>query len=162
MRLQKAETRTDPGTSFEKAETHPNRRRSREILRFLKGQVASGIATAVDWGLMTILIFAGVYYITAAVIGAVAGAITDFSVKKWWVFDASKRESTEVQVARYALVSAIGAALNAGLAYLLVDGLHIHQNVGVIMASTVVGFAWNYPMHRLYVFRAKKKGEAAK
>jgi len=160
--LQKAETRTDPVTSFEKAETRPNLPRSREVLRFLKGQVASGTATAVDWGLMTILIFAGVYYITAAVIGAMAGAITDFSVKKWWVFDASKRESTEVQVARYALVSGVGAALNAGLAYLLVDGLHIHQNVGVIMASTVVGFAWNYPMHRLYVFRAKKKGEAAK
>lgn len=160
--MQKAETRTDPVTSFEKAETRPNLPRSREVLRFLKGQVASGTATAVDWGLMTILIFAGVYYITAAVIGAMAGAITDFSVKKWWVFDASKRESTEVQVARYALVSGVGAALNAGLAYLLVDGLHIHQNVGVIMASTVVGFAWNYPMHRLYVFRAKKKGEAAK
>ncbi len=160
MRLQKAETRPDPVTSFESAETRSERKRSREIFKFLKGQVASGVATSVDWGLMTILIFAGVYYITAAVIGALAGAITDFSVKKWWVFDASKRDSTEVQVARYALVSGIGAALNAGLAYLLVDGLHIHQNIGVILASTVVGFAWNYPMHRLYVFRAKNKREA--
>jgi putative flippase GtrA len=157
--LQKAETRPQRTSSLENAEIRPKRQISREILRFLKGQLASGIATSVDWGLMTILILSGVYYITAAVIGAVAGAITDFSVKKWWVFDASKRESLEVQVARYALVSAIGAALNAGFAYLLVDGLHIHQNIGVILASTVVGFAWNYPMHRLYVFRAKKKRE---
>jgi len=160
LRLQKAEIRPDPVTPFENAETRSKQRRSREIFRFLKGQVASGVATSVDWGLMTILIFAGVYYITAAVIGALAGAITDFSVKKWWVFDAAKRESLEVQVPRYALVSGIGAALNAGLAYLLVDGLHIHQNIGVILASTVVGFAWNYPMQRVYVFRAKKKREA--
>jgi putative flippase GtrA len=158
--LQKAQTRPHPQGSLENAETRPNRRISREVWRFLKGQLASGIATSVDWGLMTILILSGVYYITAAVIGAVAGAITDFSVKKWWVFNAAKRESLEVQVVRYALVSGIGAALNAGFAYLLVDGLHIHQNIGVILASTVVGFAWNYPMHRLYVFRAKKKREA--
>jgi putative flippase GtrA len=158
--LQKAETRPHRQGSLEDAETRPNRRISREVWRFLKGQLASGIATSVDWGLMTILILSGVYYISAAVIGAVAGAITDFSVKKWWVFNAAKRESLEVQAVRYALVSGIGAALNAGLAYLLVDGLHIHQNIGVILASTVVGFAWNYPMHRLYVFRAKKKKEA--
>jgi putative flippase GtrA len=158
--LQKAETRPHRQGSLENAETRPHRRISREVWRFLKGQLASGIATSVDWGLMTILILSGVYYITAAVIGAVAGAITDFSVKKWWVFDAAKRERVEVQVARYALVSGIGAALNAGLAYLLVDGLHIHQNIGVILASTVIGFAWNYPMHRLYVFRVKKKREA--
>ncbi len=106
---------------------------------------------------MTILILAGVYYVIAAVIGAVAGAITDFSVKKWWVFDAAKPGSMEGQAARYALVSGIGAGLNAGLSYALVDGVHIHQNIGVIIASTIVGFGWNYPMHRLYVFRPKKK-----
>lgn len=117
------------------------------------------MATAVDWGLMTILIFSGVYYVIAAVIGAVAGAITDFSVKKWWVFDAAKRQSLEGQVARYALVSGISAALNAGLSYALVDGLHIQENIGVILASTVVGFAWNYPMHRLYVFPSMAKGQ---
>ena len=100
MRLQKAETRPHRQGSLENAETRPHRRISREVWRFLKGQLASGIATSVDWGLMTILILSGVYYITAAVIGAVAGAITDFSVKKWWVFDAAKRERVEVQVAR--------------------------------------------------------------
>jgi len=107
---------------------------------------------------MTILILAGVHYLIAAVLGALVGAITDFSVKKWWVFDAAKRDGLEGQAARYALVSGIGAVLNGALSYALVDGLHIHENIGVILASTAVGFTWNYPMHRLYVFHRRKKG----
>jgi putative flippase GtrA len=130
---------------------------SLEIGRFFKGQLSSGIATIVDWGLMTGLILAGVHYLYAVVCGAVAGAITDFSVKKWWVFKA-KRERVKGQALRYAVVSAISAGLNCLLAYGLVDGLGIHENIGVIIASTIVGFAWNYPMHRLYVFRPQPKG----
>src|SRR5262249_39530896 len=105
---------------------------------------------------MTILIFSGVYYVIAAVAGAVVGAITDFSVKKWWVFDAARRQRMEMQAAKYALVSGTAALLNAGLSYALVDGLQIQKNIGVIVASTIVGFGWNYPMHRLYVFPSKK------
>ncbi|HKD39519.1 MAG TPA: GtrA family protein [Myxococcaceae bacterium] len=142
---------------LQQAQTRSNRTAGLEVGRFLKAQVSSGVATALDWGLMTVLILAGVYYVTAAVIGAVAGAITDFSVKKWWVFDAGKRSTVEGQAARYALVSGIGAALNAGLSYALVDGLRIHKNIGVLIASTIVGFGWNYPMHRLYVFRPRKR-----
>lgn len=123
-----------------------------EVRRFFKGQISSAIATALDWGLMTVLIFAGVHYLIAVALGALVGAITDFSVKKWWAFRA-KRESIAGEAARYAFVSAAGAALNVALSYVLVDGLGIHKNIGVIFASTVVGFAWNYPMHRLYVFR---------
>jgi len=128
-----------------------------EIARFVKGQVSSAIATAIDWGLMTSLIFGGVYYVIAAASGAVAGAITDFSVKKWWVFDAARRQSLQKQAAKYALVSATAALLTAALSYGLVDGLHIHKNIGVIIASSIVGFGWNYPMHRLYVFPSEKK-----
>lgn len=130
---------------------------SLEIGRFFKGQLSSGIATIFDWGLMTGLILAGVHYLYAVVCGAGAGAITDFSVKKWWVFGA-RRERMKGQALRYAVVSAISAGLNCLLAYGLVDGVGIHENIGVIIASTVVGFAWNYPLHRLYVFRTNPKG----
>jgi putative flippase GtrA len=142
---------------LQQAQTRSSRTVRLEVGRFLKAQVSSAVATALDWGLMTILILVGVYYVTAAVIGSVAGAITDFSVKKWWVFDAARRSNIEGQAARYALVSGIGAALNAGLSYALVDGLHIHKNIGVIIGSTIVGFGWNYPMHRVYVFRPRRK-----
>lgn len=137
--------------------SRPQRTAKLEVGRFLKGQLSSGAATTVDWGLMTALILVfRVHYLFAAASGAIAGAITDFSVKRWWVFQA-QGERTRGQAVRYILVAAISAGLNCLLAYGLVDGLRIHENIGVIIASTIIGFAWNYPMHRLYVFRRKTK-----
>ena len=60
--------------------------RLRELIKFLKAQLSSSIATLVDWLLMVLLIASGVHYLIAVVCGAAVGAVTDFSVKKWWVF----------------------------------------------------------------------------
>jgi putative flippase GtrA len=92
-----------------------------------------------------------VHYLYAAAAGALAGALTDFSVKKWWVFHADEGK-LKGQAFRYALVSAASAGLNCLLAYGLVAGLGAPEIPGVIAASIVIGFSWNYPMHRLYVF----------
>jgi putative flippase GtrA len=121
------------------------------VWKFVKGQLSSGLATVVDWGLMSSLIVLGVNYLIAAAAGALAGALTDFSVKKWWVFQVAAGR-LKGQAMRYALVSAASAGLNCLLAYGLVSGLGAPEVPGVIGASIVIGFVWNYPMHRLYVF----------
>ena len=110
----------------------------------------------VDWLLMVVLIAFGVYYLIAVVSGAAVGAVTDFSVKKWWVFRPHGGKF-EGQAARYVLVSATSAGLNCLLAYGIVDGLGIPKTPGVIAASAVVGFVWNYPMHRFYVFQGTRR-----
>jgi putative flippase GtrA len=43
--------------------------------------------------------------------------------------------------------------LNLAVAWAFVDGLGVAAVPGVIAASVVVGLAWNYPVHRFYVFR---------
>jgi putative flippase GtrA len=125
-----------------------------EARKFIKGQVSAGVATAVDWVLMSGLIAFGVHYLYAAAAGALAGALTDFSVKKWWVFQAGG-SPLQGQAIRYALVSGASAGLNCLLAYGLVSGLGAPEVPGVIAASIIIGFAWNYPMHRLFVFRRR-------
>jgi putative flippase GtrA len=122
-----------------------------EAWKFVKGQLSSSLATIVDWGLMSSLIAFGLHYLYAAAAGALAGALTDFSVKKWWVFDAGAG-AVQGQAVRYAVVSVASAGLNCLLAYGLVSGLGSPEVPGVIGASVVIGFAWNYPMHRLFVF----------
>ena len=124
----------------------------REIWSFLKGQVSSGTATAVDWSLVTSVILLGGHYILAVTAGAVGGAATDFFVKRHWVFDATQ-ELKKKQAFRYAWVSGASALLNCGLAYLLIEHFGVSEIPGAIGGSALVGFAWNYPMHRLYVFR---------
>lgn len=132
------------------AEESPIRTRH-EVWKFIKGQLSSSLATAVDWVLMSSLIAFGVNYLYGAAAGALAGALTDFSVKKWWVFQVGAGK-LHGQAFRYALVSAASAGLNCLLAYGLVSGLGAPEVPGVIGASIVIGFVWNYPMHRLYVF----------
>lgn len=127
------------------------RRRMVEVWRFVRAQVSSAVATFVDWALMLGLMTGGVSYLIAVAAGHVAGAITDFSVKKFWAFGA-KGGPMEKQAGRY-LVAWVGSlAINEGLAWLAIEKLSLPARPSVIVISAVVGFLWNYPLHRYFVF----------
>lgn len=127
------------------------RRRMVEVWRFVRAQVSSALATLVDWILMLGLMTAGVGYPIAVAAGHVAGALTDFSVKKYWAF-AAHGGPMERQAGRY-LVAWVGSlAINEVLAWLAIDHLSLPARASVIVISAVVGFVWNYPMHRYFVF----------
>jgi putative flippase GtrA len=122
-----------------------------ETALLVRAQTSTAIATGLHWLLMSGLIMAGVPYLVASPVGALLGAITDFSIKKWWVFGAGS-DMLGRQAVWYAAVSAASAGLNAAAAYGLVDGAGLPKIPGVILASILVGLAWNYPLHRLVVF----------
>jgi putative flippase GtrA len=90
----------------------------------------------------------------------VSGALTDFSLKRHWAFDREKKAPVTHEGLRYLVVSAGSLVLNLACSYLFVDGLHAYPVAGVIAASVVVGFIWNYPLHRLYVFRKVQAAHA--
>ena len=48
--------------------------------------LSTGTATLVDWGALTTLIVAGLNYVTAVWVGALLGALTDYSIKRFWAF----------------------------------------------------------------------------
>jgi putative flippase GtrA len=102
---------------------------------------------------VTGLVVAGVHYLLAAAAGAVTGAAVDFSLKRHWAFDRAHRAHVGREGLRYLWVSAVSLVLNLPVAYGLVDGLGLPAVPGVIAASILVGVAWNYPLHRWYVFR---------
>jgi len=124
-----------------------------EVARLAKAQVSSSVATAVDWLFMTGLVVAHVHYLIAAAGGALLGGLTDFAIKKWWVFGAGSG-MLRGQAVRYAVVSGASAGLNSAVAWVMVDGAGLPPVPGVILASLVVGLCWNYPLHRLFVFPA--------
>ena len=88
----------------------------------------------------------------AVALGALAGGITDFTIKRSWVFHAG-RGGLRGQLGRYLLVSGASLAWNELLTYLVVSQLHAPKIPGAIGVSIIVGFAWNYPMQRAFVFR---------
>ncbi len=129
-----------------------------ELGRFVRANLASGIASGLEWVLVTGLVLAGVHYLSAAAAGAVTGAATDFSLKRHWAFDRAYRAAIEREGLRYLGVSALSLALNLTCAYALVDELGLPAVPGVIAASLVVGVVWNYPLHRYWVFRHERAG----
>jgi putative flippase GtrA len=125
-----------------------------EAGRFLRANLSSTIASGLDWLLVTGLVHgAGVHYLHAAAAGALLGAITDFGLKRNWAFARARKDAVGHEGLRYLAVSAASLGLNLVCAWLLVDGLGLPRVPGVIAGSLVVGFVWNYPLHRWFVFR---------
>ncbi len=125
-----------------------------EIGRFVRANLSSTIASGLEYVLVTALVLSGVHYLAAATAGAVTGAVADFSLKRHWAFDRASVGAVHHEGFRYLVVAVFSLLLNLALAYLLVDGLHLPAVPGVIAASLVVGFVWNYPLHRYFVFRS--------
>lgn len=124
-----------------------------ELGRFVRANLASTIASGIEYVLVTALVVLRVHYLYAATAGAVTGAVIDFALKRHWAFDRSHKGAVHHEGLRYLAVSSTSLGLNLAVSYALVDGLRLPAVPGVIAASLVVGFAWNYPLHRLYVFR---------
>ena len=124
-----------------------------EIGRFVRANLASTVASGIEYVLVTALVLLRVHYLYAATAGAVTGALIDFSLKRHWAFDRSHKGAVHHEGLRYLAVSATSLVLNLAASYVLVDGVRLPAVPGVIAASLVVGFAWNYPLHRYYVFR---------
>jgi putative flippase GtrA len=120
---------------------------------FSLSQLASAVATAVDFGLvfgMTELL--GVWYVISVAVGAGAGAITNFLMNRHWSFAASHQD-WRAQAGRYALVSTGSLLLNTAGTWAITEWFGVPYAISVIGVSLVVGFAYNYPLQRHYVFR---------
>jgi len=131
--------------------------RLQELWHFLASQVSASVASAVDVVVMEGLIFLGCPYGWAILAGHLAGGASDFSAKRHLIFRTGQERLTS-QAARYGLTWVTSLGLNLLLARLLVEVLHLAPPLGVLVAAVAVGLAWNYPMHRLYVFRTPRPG----
>jgi len=132
-----------------------------ELGKLVRANLASAAATALDWGLASSLVWLGVYYLGAAASGALGGAATDFFLKRYWAFKrGAARRAVHHEGILYALVSGLALGANLLGTWAVVDGRLLPPVPGYILVSTVVGLAWNYPMHRLVVFRRARAAGA--
>jgi putative flippase GtrA len=123
------------------------------VTSFTRAQIAAGIGTAADFGLLFLLteIF-GVWYVASTAIGALAGAVTNFFLNRHWSFNAAHRKAHH-QAIRYSIVSGISLLLNAGGVWALTESTHLHYGYSVFLVSITVGVFFNFPLHRYFVYR---------
>ncbi|MFL5441994.1 MAG: GtrA family protein [Myxococcales bacterium] len=126
-----------------------------------RATVASVIATVIDYGTFCALVgIAGVYTGTSRALGALLGAITNFTVNKLWTFRTGG-DSVWHEGPRYAAISLTSLLLNTLGVVLLTDGLHWNPLLAAAVVGTLVAVGWNLPLHRHFVFRPSRRPRLA-
>jgi len=121
---------------------------------FARHQAGALFVTALDFAVMSALVrWAGLSAVLGTVFGAATGGVTNFVLGRRWIF-ATTEANAHGQAVRYAAVSLTSLLLNAAGEWIFHDGLGLQFQVARILVATIVSVAWNFPMHRTFVFRA--------
>ena len=120
---------------------------------FGRAQVANLITSAVDYGtLFTLTEVFKVYYVHSRAISAIMGAITNFTLGRYWSFKAADKKSGP-QLFRYAIVSAGSLFLNVWGLYIITEKFHIKYGYSAVATSLLVSVFYNFPLQRIFVFK---------
>ena len=120
---------------------------------FARSIVTSIFSTAVDFATL-LLLDKVVDYRIATAVGTIVGFLTNFTINRYWAFEASEGP-LHWQFVRVLPVQA-GSTLWQTLGiWLAVGTLGLRLTMAKIVVSALVYLAWNYPMNRYFVFRGK-------
>jgi putative flippase GtrA len=120
----------------------------------VRHQLGALVATAVDFAVMISLVhLVGMYPARATALSALAGAVTNFTLSRRWVFD-RHQGTVHAQALRYALVSLGSLLLNVAGEQLAIEVLDLDYVTGRVLVSLAVSILWNFPLHRRFVFSA--------
>jgi len=141
---------------------------------FFRAQLTSQLSSYTDFFVTILLanLLAFVFhkpdnsYVIATFIGQVCGGVVNCVVNYRWTFKASAVKKRYVAI-RYLPVWVISLFLNTSGTFLLTELLKkipwimafstpLRKNLFIIskiVVSIIVGFVWNFNMHRLFVFR---------
>ena len=126
--------------------------RSYRIREWVRHHTTAVLSTVVDYSIMVALVeLAGFRPVPATALGALGGAITNFTVNRRFTYRAAEVH-VRSQLWRFALVSAASLGLNTAGEWLFHDLLGIQYFGARVIASLIVSNAWNYPMLRFFVF----------
>lgn len=138
------------------ATARPPARRTSSLKMFGKHQLASAAATAVDYVTMIAMVsLIGLGPVAGTAIGAAVGAVTNFTLGRNFTFRSQARgRGVPGQFIRYVIVSALSLLWNALGVHVVAVQLGVQYVLARLIVGTLVGFVWNFPMHRYFVFRA--------
>lgn len=125
------------------------------MFTFLRANIASLLASGCDY-LVTIAAVElfSLNVVLAGVLGTICGGIIHFTMGRHWVFHAGKVSATG-QAKKYILIWTGNVLLN-GLGMYVFTKLGIHYIVTKVVTSTMVGWMYNYPLQKWYVFKTNR------
>ena len=122
--------------------------------RFVQFQLTALLATCVDFAMTTVFKEVFTFHVALAVAcGATCGAITAFTINRFWVFHSLEKNPLE-QVFRYFLVAGGSVILNTFGTFLLTELTTIHYLISKAIVSIIIGFTYSYYFSKRFVFYA--------
>jgi putative flippase GtrA len=129
---------------------------SAQLREFLGYGVASGIALAVDAGLLRTLVgFAGWHYLVAATLAFIAGTVVAYSLSIWFVFRSRQVRSGALEFGLFAALGLVGLLVNAGVMSVAVGVLSMDLMLAKGMAA-ICTFAANFLLRRWVLFSSRR------
>lgn len=123
------------------------------MIRFTKAQIASLLATGVDFGVTFLLIrLAGAPIVAGGATGTIGGGATHFMVSRNWVFNAQEGKWA-AQLNRYVLVWIGNLLLNTSGLWLLTHYTGIKDMWAKVVTATAVALFYNYALQKRFVFK---------
>jgi putative flippase GtrA len=127
----------------------------REALSALRAAISSFVATLTDGAFYEVVLLASIQiahpsYAAAAVVGAFAGGVTNFTLNRRWAFRTGG--PLLPQGARYALGSLMTLAVLEAALWVLVDEIGLDARAAWFPAKLVAWAGFSYPFQRFVVF----------
>ena len=139
----------------------PNKRSLFKLFAWAQGAAFAG--TAVDF--IVTIFFTEVFhiwYVVSTALGSLAGAITNFLLGRYYVFQSTERKITQ-QAFRYAIVSLGSLILNTGGVWLLTEFIHRQLRdgeghdqdyiVAKVIVAVLVAVFYNFILQKNYVYK---------
>lgn len=114
--------------------------------------VVSLVALTVDTSILTLATeLLSIHYLISALIGFLAGLITNYLLSVSWAFQARTVTDQRKEFLLFCLVGIIGLILNQLLLWTLTDLAHLHYLTSKVI-SVVLVFFWNYGARKTLLF----------
>jgi putative flippase GtrA len=123
---------------------------SETLQQFLRFALIGGVATAIQYAVLIILVQAQVSgAVGASAIGFTLSALANYTLNRRFTFH-STRAHVEA-LPRFTAVALLGLAINTGLIWLFHVPLALHYLVAQVLA-TCGTLLWNYSLNRVWTF----------
>lgn len=129
--------------------------KKKSIFVFGKAQLSAFIGGISDWIIFLLCVKFGVFYTVAIWISGFLGALVNFSVNKYWTYEA-KEEETSKQLFRFYFVVIGSVALKSLGTYVITEGLTIDCRLSRLVVDLIVSLGYNYTLQRYWVFKKPK------
>lgn len=122
---------------------------TREFVRYF---IASGIALAVDVGLLTLLTsIVGVPYLISGAVAFIAGLIIIYVLSIFWVFEKRVVRSVLREFTVFCVIGIVGLGINEAILWFMTGVLGVLYLAGKF-ASIIIVFAWNFGARKFMLF----------